>query len=100
MYYVDSIKPELKDLHNIVIPKVAHKWYELGIQLLDPSQELKLDEIHCAYSTNFQRGCVEMLKYWLNTTSTATWDSLINALRAPALELLAIADEVEQRVQG
>ena len=97
---IDSSKPLLKDLSNIVIPKVANKWYELGIQLLNQPQLPKLDEIQRAYLNNLQRGCLEMLKYWLEITPGVTWDNLIHALRAPGLELLAIADDVEKEVQG
>ena len=85
----------MKDLFNIVIPKVANKWYELGIQLLNQPQLPKLEEIQKAYPNNLQRCCVEMLKYWLDITPGATWDNLIHALRAPGLELLAIAKEIE-----
>ena len=97
---IDSSKPLLKDLSNVVIPKVANKWYELGIQLLNQPQLPKLDEIHKAYPNNLQRGCVEMLKYWLDITPGATWDDLIHALRAPGLQLLAMADDVEKEVKG
>ena len=41
-----------------------------------------------------------MLKCWLNITPGATWDNLILALRAPGLELLSIADDVEKEVKG
>ena len=90
----------MKDLSNVVIPKVANKWYELGIQLLNQPQLPKLDEIHKAYPNNLQRGCVEMLKYWLDITPGGTWDDLIHALRAPGLQLLTIADDVEKEVNG
>ena len=90
----------MKDISNIVIPKVAKKWHELGIQLLKQSQLPKLDEIQKAYPNDLQRCCVEMLKYWLTVTPEATWDNLIHALRAPGLEMLAIADEVEKEVEG
>ena len=97
---IDSSKPLLKDLSNIVIPKVANKWYELGIQLLNQPQLPKLDEIQKAYPNNLQRGCIEMLKYWLEITPGASWDNLIHALRAPGLELLTIADDVEKEVKS
>ena len=90
----------MKDLSNIVIPKVANEWYELGIQLLNQPQLPKLDEIYKAYSNNRQRGCLEMLKYWLEITPGATWDNLIHALRAPGLQLMAVADDVEKEVKG
>jgi len=98
--YPDFLTPTLRDLQNIVIPRVAHRWHELGIQLLDPSQEKDLDKIQLAYSNDFQQGCVEMVKYWLTNTSDATWDSLIYALKTPGLGLLAIVDDVEVKIKG
>ena len=106
MYHVfsgiilDSSKPLLKDLFNIIVLKVTNKWYELGIQLYNQSQLPRLDGIYASYSNNNQRGCVEMLKCWLDSTPRATWDNLINALKAPGLELLSIADDVEKEVRG
>ena len=96
----DLSKPLLKDLHNTVVPKVANNWYGLGIQLLDQPQVPKLDEIRDAYSKDYQGGCVEMLKYWLNITPAATWADLIHALRAPGLQLLSIANDIEEEVKG
>ena len=90
----------MRDLHNIVVPKVANDWYNLGIQLFSESQRLKLDGIRTTYSKDHQGGCVEMLNCWLKITPGATWNNLIHALRAPGLELLAIADDVEKEVKG
>ena len=89
----------MRDLQNIVVPKVANHWYNLGIQLFSESQRPKLDGIRTTYSNDHQGGC-EMLNCWLKITPGATWDNLIRALRAPSLELLAIADEVEKEVKG
>ena len=96
----DSSRPLLKDLLNIVVPKVANKWYPLGIQLLDDSQLPRLNGIRTTYANDQQGGCVEMLQHWLNITPEATWDNVMHALRAPGLELLFLADEVEKEVTG
>ena len=37
-----------------------------------------------------------MLQYWLENAPGATWDDLIYALRALGLQLLAIANDVEE----
>ena len=97
---LDMSKPLLKDLHSIVVPKVANKWYELGIQLLNESQLPRLNGIRAAYANDHQGGCVEMLQHWLNITPEASWDNLIHALRTPVLELLAIAGDIEKEVKG
>ena len=90
----------MKDLHNILIPKIANDWYEVGIQLFNDSQLPRLEEIRATYPNDRRTGCVEMLKYWLKITPDATWDSLIHALRAPGLELFSVADYVEKEVIG
>ena len=97
---IDPSKPVLKDLHNILIPKIANDWYEVGIQLFNNSQLPKLDEIRATYSSNHRQGCVEMLKYWLQITPEATWDNLIHVLREPGLELFSLADYVEKAVKS
>ena len=90
----------MKDLHNILIPKIANDWYEVGIQLFNNSQLPKLEEIRATYSSDRRGGCFEMLKYWLRITPEATWDNLIHALRQPGLELFSLADDVEKEVKS
>ena len=99
-FYIVPLKPLLRDLHNIVIPKISNDWYEVGIQLFSDSQLPKLDEIRAVYSNDRRGGCVEMLKYWLKITLEPTWDNLIHALRSPGLELLAVANDIEKKVKG
>ena len=41
-----------------------------------------------------------MFKHWLSITPGATWDNIIRALRAPSLQLLSAADEVEKEIKG
>ena len=87
-------------MHNILIPKIANDWYEVGIQLFNSSQLPRLEEIRATYSSDRRAGCIEMLKYWLKITSDATWDGLIRTLREPGLELFSVADCVEKEVIG
>ena len=98
--YVDQSKPLVRDLHNILIPKVINDWYDLGIQLFNESQVPRLNEIRTNNSNDCRRACVEMLNYWLKITPGATWDILIHALRAPGLQLVTIANDVEEEVKG
>ena len=97
---IGDLKPKLKDLHNIVIPKVSARWYDLAIQLVDDSQLPKLEEIRRAYGGDYQGGCVEMLKYWLQVDKKATWDKIIDALKAPGLQFLNESQNVEEEVKG
>jgi len=83
-----------------VVPKVAINWYELAIQLFSESQLPRLDEIRRVNSNDLQKGCIEMVKYWLVVTPGATWNDIISALKAPGLTMLAIADDIEKEVKG
>lgn len=94
---LDLQKPLLKDLHNIVVPKVASKWHEVGVQLLNQSQLPRLNEIRGTYLSDPQGGCAEMFRIWLEITPGATWNDLIYAITAPGLELLSIADDIHRR---
>ena len=93
--YVVSSKPTLKKLQQTkIITAVGSKWYELGIELLDEDQSTQLKII----KTNNQevtRRCSEMFLFWLETHSTATWQNLVDALKAPGVELNDVAAMVE-----
>ena len=48
---------------------------------------------------DYGKGCTEMLKFWQQShEEAATWDRLIRALRAPGLQLNAIALEIKRAV--
>ena len=97
---IDHLKPRLKDLVNIVAPKVSAKWFELGIQLLDDSQLPKLEEILAVHTKNYDRGCIEMLKYWLHVDKEATWGKIIEALKAPGLQIPTVSQNVNEEAKG
>ena len=100
MYFKSSSKPILKDLQDIVVPKVTAKWYELGIALLPNSCMAKLDEICEIYSKNYHKCCLMMIDHWLKITPSATWSDILQALRSSALGLTAIAEEIEMKIKG
>ena len=97
---LDLQKPLLKDLRNIVVPKVASKWYEVGVQLFNQSQLPRLNEIQATYLNDHQGGCAEMFRFWLEITPGASWNSLIHAITAPGLELLSTADNIHKKLKG
>ena len=99
--YVGYLKPTHKKLLDYVIPRVASKWHELGIELYKDADVPRLDTIQREFPGNFTKACTEMLTYWLNTYTNATWDRLIKALREPGLQLNAIAlDIMRDVIQG
>ena len=73
---------------------MGSKWYELGIELLDEDQLTQL-EIIKTNNIEVTRRCAEMFLCWLRTHSTATWQNLVDALKAPGVELNDVAATVE-----
>ena len=99
--YVGHLKPTHKKLLNHVIPKVASKWHELGIELYKDADVPRLDTIQRECPGDYAKACTEMLSYWRETYGSATWNRLIKALRAPGLQLNAIAlDIMRDVIQG
>ena len=73
---------------------MGSKWYELGIELLDEDQLPQLDIIK-TNNNEVTRCCAEMFLFWLRSHSTATWQDLVEALKAPGVELNDVATMVE-----
>ena len=92
---VGNDRPLLRDLHDHVVPKVAHKWRDLGVQLFRSDQQETLDIIKSNHPQDAEECCKRVLKKWLDTTAEATWDQLITALRSPSIELDYLSTQIE-----
>ena len=93
---VGSDRPLLKDLYDHVVNNVAGKWRDLGVQLLRPDQEKMLDIIAADHPHDVVSCCKCVLNKWLNTTTDATWNELIRALRSASVQLDYLAGQLEQ----
>jgi len=93
-------RPYLKDLHNLVIPHVGEKWYDLGLQLLDNNQDSELQSIQANHEHDVKKCCSKTLNYWLKTHPDCNWGQLVEALRQPAVELINLAKSIEKRFTG
>ena len=97
-FFINSLvssKPTLKKLQQTkIITAVGSKWYELGIELLNEDQLTQLDIIK-TNNHEVTRCCAEMFLFWLRSHSTATWQNLVEALKAPGVELNDVAATVE-----
>ena len=92
-------KPTISQLQNFVIHKVTPKYYELGIELYKDPDVHRLDAIKKAFAADLASGCTDMFNFWLQTYGeNATWDRLIRALKAPGLQLNAIALNIMREV--
>ena len=75
---------------------VADKWKELGVQLLRSDQENRLKIIAADHPHDVVSCCKRVLEKWLDTTTDATWNQLITALRRPSVQLDYLANQLEQ----
>ena len=89
-------RPILKDLCNHVVPGVADKWRDLGVQLLDPISGSTLDIIERNNPRDVVRCCQCMLEKWLEKTPDASWNQLLAALRSSSVQLNHLASQIEQ----
>ena len=98
--YVDPLtrysRPSMKDLNKHVIPLVATKWYDLGLELLETKHERELDTIEKDSKVEGAKTCCrKMFSKWLETQSdNASWDQLIQAVKN--IELNNVASDIEQ----
>ena len=94
-----SGRPARKYLKNVK-SLFADKWYDIGLELFDPEDESKLDEIQSNKGGNVGDCCGEMLRVWLQKQPYATWNQLIDALRSPGVELFVVASKIEEMLNG
>ena len=92
-----SDRPSLKDLHEHVAIGAAGKWKDLGVYLLPQSGQAEMLKAIGADHPRDVVGCCKcVLEKWLDTTTDATWDQLITALRSPSIQLDYLASQLEQ----
>ena len=86
-------RPSMRDLNKYVIPSVATKWYDVGLELLETKYEKELDiiETNC---NDVKICCRKMFSKWLQTEELASWNKLIEALRN--VELNNVVTDIEQ----
>ena len=89
-------RPILRDLYNHVVPEVAVKWKDLGIQLLDPTSGSTLDIIEKDFPRDVIKCCQCMLQKRLEKTPDASWNQLLAALKSPSVQLHHLASQIEQ----
>ncbi|XP_065918530.1 uncharacterized protein [Dysidea avara] len=90
-----SGRPARKYLKNVK-SLFAKNWYDVGLELLEPEDESKLDEIQTDKGGNVNECCGVMLYLWLQKQPYATWNQLIDALRSPGVELFDVASKIEE----
>ena len=87
--YIDRDRPALKYLNKYVKEEASVKWHDLGLELLDPKDEGKLNEIQYSGHRDVSARCKQMFQLWLERCPDATWEHLIQALKEVELNHLA-----------
>ena len=91
-------EPELSDLMNEVASKVPAKWKQISIQLgLTPSDQ----ECFMASTPNDPIQCfTSVFRVWKSrATRLYTWSTVIEALEAPAVDEMRLAQKLKTKLQ-
>ena len=62
----------------------------MGLELLEPEDVEKLNEIKYSHQRDASEGCKQMLQMWLERCPDAMWKDLIRALHEIGLKSLAL----------
>ena len=93
-FCVGTERPALKYLNRYVRDDITGKWHDIGVELFDVEDERKLNTIKIDYSRDTNKCTAEMLLLWLERKD-ASWNRLLEALRAPNIKLEALASKIE-----
>ena len=76
--------------------EASSKWHDLGLELLEPEDEARLNDIKCNNRNDVAECCKEMFQMWLEKCPDASWNQLIKSLREPSVGLNHLALKIEQ----
>ena len=90
----------MKDLYEHVVPTIADKWRDIGVQLLDSNllDQRVLEVIAADYPHNIEGCCKSMFEKWLSTKKEASWNQLIQAIDNIGLSYQA--SQLERKLTG
>ena len=87
-----TLKAAVNALHS-----VCPKWYKIGVQLNVPSFQLR--NIERKSSDSMNKLC-DTLDYWRSKETSRSWRYLVNALKAPIVDEIRLAKEIEEKHCG
>jgi len=90
----------LKDLCEHVVPVIADKWKDIGVQLLDSSilEQRVLEVIAADHPHSVEDCCKRMFDKWLSTQGKASWNHVIRAIQN--IGLCYQASQLEKKLKG
>ena len=94
--YTDLLQsaPEIKDLLNKVAVRANDKWKSVGLQL-----DMELPELNTVEKQNKEASLcyAELFRLWKNNGDPPyTWDTIIDALKAPLVGEAQLATELQE----
>ena len=89
-------EPELVELMNEVAARIPSKWREVGIQLHLSTDHL--DGIAVSVSSPHNRFCSVFTLWKKQMTLPYKWSTVIQALKAPAVNEIRLAEELANKV--
>ena len=90
----------MKDLYEHVVPTIADKWRDVGVQLLDSNllDQRVLEVIAADHPHSVEECCKNMFEKWLGTEKKASWNQLIQAIENIGLSYLS--SQLERKLKG
>ena len=87
-------KPKKKEILNVVVPKIAHEWKYIAVQL---EIEEVADQINLDYQ-KVKEKCYHVIVAWLEGKghSDITWNALLKAMEAQGFH--DFAEELKQKL--
>ena len=97
---MQSDRPLLKDLYDLVTPSAADKWKDIGVHLLHPIliEKRVLEVIAADHLHSVENCCKSMFNKWLETQKDASWSQLIKVINAIGLH--SLSKELEKHLAG
>ena len=94
--YLENDRPRMADISNFVLPYVHHRWYNLGLQLLDSDDsETFLYGLRTQHQSSLDL-CREVFIHWLEVDNKATWGRILKALNTKSVNLISAADKIDK----
>ena len=73
-------------MYKHVRPLIAADWFTVGVKLFEENDIAKLITIKSSGPKDAADACGEMLGFWQEKYSSATWNDFIKALKAPGVK--------------
>ena len=93
-------RPSLQDLCEHVVPTVADRWKDIGVQLLDSTllDQRVLEVIAADHPHSVEGCCKNMFEKWLSTQERASWNQVIEAVES--VGLCYLGNQLEKKLKG